>query len=136
MDGAFICYHNTQETFGFEYIKTTEIERRIFGSTQYADVVFVTCSKLLVTLMNHILQVVEGEKFEQLKLGFYADSMLKKMTVFVELMPEATKWSEKNKLDLGEDIKDEFDYYTKHTKLTNKVLKFDFFVNTFINGVQ
>jgi hypothetical protein len=26
MDGAFIAYHNTNEIFGFEYIKTTEIE--------------------------------------------------------------------------------------------------------------
>jgi len=40
MDGAFLAYHNTKQIFGFEYIKTTEIEKRIFGSSTYADLVF------------------------------------------------------------------------------------------------
>ena len=38
MDGAFIAYHNTKETFGFEYVKTREIETRVFGSSAYSDV--------------------------------------------------------------------------------------------------
>jgi hypothetical protein len=37
MDGAFIAYHNTKEIFGFEYVKTKEIEARIFGNSIYAD---------------------------------------------------------------------------------------------------
>ncbi len=40
MDGAFIAYHNTREIFGFEYVKTKEIEKRVFGSTLYANVSF------------------------------------------------------------------------------------------------
>lgn len=32
MDGAFIAYHNTREIFGFEYVKKSEMERRVFGS--------------------------------------------------------------------------------------------------------
>ena len=38
MDGAFIAYHNTLKLFGFEYVKTLEIERRIFGNKKYSDV--------------------------------------------------------------------------------------------------
>ena len=37
MDGAFISYQNTKETFGFEYVKTDEIEKRIFGTKIYGD---------------------------------------------------------------------------------------------------
>ncbi len=40
MDGAFVAFHNTREMFGFEYIKSYEIERRVFGSELYADVCF------------------------------------------------------------------------------------------------
>jgi len=41
MDGAFIAYHNTQEIFGFEYIKLKEMERRIFGNDYYANASFM-----------------------------------------------------------------------------------------------
>ena len=52
MDGAFIAYHNTKETFGFEYVSTSEIDNRVFGSKVYSDagflnlyLVFTVCSK-------------------------------------------------------------------------------------------
>jgi hypothetical protein len=32
MDGIFVSYHNTEKTFGFEYIKRDLIEKIIFGS--------------------------------------------------------------------------------------------------------
>jgi hypothetical protein len=32
MSGIFVSYHNTQETFGFEYIDKELIETSIFGS--------------------------------------------------------------------------------------------------------
>ncbi|KAL4427251.1 hypothetical protein ABPG74_011487 [Tetrahymena malaccensis] len=136
MDGAFIAYHNTKEIFGFEYVKTKEIEARCFGNQFYADASFVICSKILTNLLDHILNDLENEKYEMLKIGFYSDSPTKKMIIFVELFPEQTKWDEKkNLLKPTDDVKDEFDYYTKYKKLTNKVLKYEYQIFPFINGV-
>lgn len=85
MDGAFIAYHNTKEIFGFEYVKTKEIEKRCFGNSFYADASFVICSKILTNLLDHILNDLENEQYEMLKIGFYSESPTKKMVVFVEL---------------------------------------------------
>jgi hypothetical protein len=35
---------------------------------------------------------------------------------------------------MSEEIKDEYDYYTKFKPLTNKVLKYECFIYTYING--
>jgi hypothetical protein len=70
MDGAFIAYHNTKETFGFEYVSTKEIEARIFGNSLYSDIgiffslVFTVCSKMMTTIMDDILVSLKGEKYE------------------------------------------------------------------------
>ena len=53
MDGAFIAYHNTKEIFGFEYVKTKEIEARIFG------IIFML---ILVKLL--IKKVLENSKMK------------------------------------------------------------------------
>lgn len=135
MDGAFIAYHNTREIFGFEYVKTKEIERRIFGNELYADASFVCCSKLLIVLLNNVLDALKDEKYEMLKIGFYADSTYKKMIIFTELFEDQTSWSENNLIDPTEDIKDEHDYFTKYTQLNNKVFKFEFHIFVYVNGI-
>ena len=33
MQGAAIAYHNTQKIYGFQYIKLSEMENRVFGSS-------------------------------------------------------------------------------------------------------
>lgn len=88
MDGAFVAYHNTKEIVGFEYVKTKEIEKRIFGNSIYADTAFVICSKLLTTLVDNILDDLKGEKYEMLKIGYYSCSHYRRMIVFVELFDE------------------------------------------------
>lgn len=57
------------------------------------------------------------------------------MIVFVELFEETTKWGSDGLLDVSDDIKDEYDYYTKHLKKINKVIKYEFSVYPYINGV-
>ncbi len=64
MDGAFIAYHNTRETYGFEYVKTKEIESRVFGNSVYSDVVFTVCTKVLTRIMDDLLKDLEGESFK------------------------------------------------------------------------
>lgn len=98
MDGAFIAYHNTQEMFGFEYLKTKEIEKRCFGNSAFADASFVVCSKLMTNLFDLILNDLANEQYEMLKIGFYSESPAKRMVVFVELFDEQTKWNDKGSL--------------------------------------
>lgn len=136
MDGAFMAYHNTKEIFGFEYIKTNEIMQRVFGSEIYADVCFMISSKLLTELLNNILKDLQGKQFEMLKIGVYACNFLKKLVVFVELMPERFEWGQEKMIEQTAEIKDEIDYYTKIEKNHNKIYKYNFFIYPFINGVQ
>lgn len=136
MDGAFMAYHNTQEIFGFEYIKTKEIMERVFGSEIYSDVCFLISSKILTELLNNILKDLEGKQFEMLKLGVYACNFLKKLVVFAELIPEKIEWGQESLIEQTAEIKDEIDYYTKIEKNRNKLYKYNFFIYPFINGVQ
>lgn len=40
MQGAAIAYHNTQKIFGFQYIELEDMERRVFGCSQFSDLIF------------------------------------------------------------------------------------------------
>ena len=136
MDGAFIAYHNTKEIFGFEYVKSSEIMNRVFGSEIYADVCFLVCSRILTEMLDKILEDLKGQKYEMLKIGFYSCNFLKKMVIFVELMNDKVEWGKENLIEQTQDIKDEMDYYTKYQKFKNKLYKYEFFIYPFINGVQ
>jgi hypothetical protein len=136
MDGAFLAYHNTKELFGFEYIKTSEIMNRVFGSELYAEVCFMVCSKLLTEVLNKILEDLAGQKYEMMKIGFYSCNFLKKMVIFTELSNEGFDWGKEKLVQQSPQIKDEMDYYTKFNKFNNKVFKYELFVYPFINGVQ
>ncbi len=54
MDGAFISYHNTKKTFGFEYVKKSTIEKLIFGEKRKADISFIVTSKLMTEILDRI----------------------------------------------------------------------------------
>ncbi|KAJ3395143.1 hypothetical protein HDU84_002717 [Entophlyctis sp. JEL0112] len=47
MDGIFVCYHNTQTIFGFQYISREEMNRLLFGSCAFGDAAFALSVKLL-----------------------------------------------------------------------------------------
>jgi len=94
MAGAFVAYHNTLENFGFEYITTEEIEKRVFGSTTYSNLVFVVCSKLMTNLIDLVMDSVKKEEYKTMRLGFFADNTTNKMIVFSELMYDQDGWDE------------------------------------------
>nr|XP_019049359.1 hypothetical protein I302_03145 [Kwoniella bestiolae CBS 10118]OCF28289.1 hypothetical protein I302_03145 [Kwoniella bestiolae CBS 10118] len=57
MDGIFLAYHNTSRLFGFQYISLSEIDERIFGSTEMAEQAF----RLSVSLLEVLLQKAVAE---------------------------------------------------------------------------
>merc|ERR1712137_137628 len=136
MDGAFVAYHNTKETFGFDYVKTKEIERRIFGSEKYSDICFMVCSKILIATLDNILDHIKYEDYEMVKVGFYACSTLKKLVIFAELFDSNVEWGKEYLVDQTPEMRDEFDYYNKFKKEKTKVYKFETVLYPFINGVH
>lgn len=137
MDGAFIAYHNTLENLGFEYVKASEIERRLFGSKQAADAAFVCCSKLLTTLLDELLKDAAGEDYSLMRVGYYADGVNHKMTVFSELFYDLDQWKEEDLIQPSADIQHEYDFYEKVWKnKKRKLLKYTFNVFVYINGIK
>lgn len=69
MDGALIGFHNTSEHFGFEYIKTSFMEKVLFGTQEKADVMFPLYSLTLTRILDQIVEFYQNETFEFLRLG-------------------------------------------------------------------
>ncbi|WWC66499.1 uncharacterized protein I206_100401 [Kwoniella pini CBS 10737] len=57
MDGIFLAYHNTSRLFGFQYISLSEIDERIFGSTEMADQAFKLSVSILEQLLHHCVEL-------------------------------------------------------------------------------
>ena len=73
MQGAAIAYHNTQQIFGFEYIKLEQMENRVFGCSEFSDVVFNSSLGLLEKILDHILEDQYVEGADTFRIGFYAN---------------------------------------------------------------
>jgi len=59
MDGCLVSYHNTKETFGFEYLPLNRMDRCLYGSTWVGNLVVESSLKLMERLLKDILQQVE-----------------------------------------------------------------------------
>lgn len=84
MDGAFIAYHNTEKIYGYQYVKLKEMALRVFGDEYNLDISFLCVSKMLTIVLDHVRSSLSQYKDDNLKIGFYADSKLKKLVVMVE----------------------------------------------------
>ncbi|CAD8078816.1 unnamed protein product [Paramecium sonneborni] len=131
MDGAFVAYHNLLEIQGFEYIKSSEIYKRVFGTEEFSDLSLLVGSRIATKMFDEIIADI-NEDFETLKIGIYSQNFTKKLILFVEIIKDKTEFQ---KVFKQENLKDEYDYYTKHP-LKNKVLKYEFLLKPEINGVE
>jgi hypothetical protein len=61
MDGVFVAYHNTEKLFGFQYIPLTEMDTRLFGSSECGKKIFDSCVGILETLVDKIVDSFPGE---------------------------------------------------------------------------
>jgi hypothetical protein len=85
MEGAFISYHNTKKIMGFEFIKLEDMQRRIFGNSNFSDIIFKSSLKLLECIFDRVLQDF-GSESDQLKIGFFANEWSNTLDVFVEII--------------------------------------------------
>jgi len=56
MQGAMIAYHNTQKIFGFEYITLKDMEKRVFGCSEFSDIVFKNSLALVEKILDFVVE--------------------------------------------------------------------------------
>ncbi|KND02770.1 uncharacterized protein SPPG_01852 [Spizellomyces punctatus DAOM BR117] len=85
MDGIFVCYHNTAEVFGFQYLPMGEMDRLLFGNTAYAEQAFALSIKVLQAVLDVITSKYRGQDIrltlareggENTSLAFFADPVM------------------------------------------------------------
>lgn len=105
MEGAFIAYHNTKKIFGFEYIKLEDMQRRVFGNSNFSDIIFKSSIKLLESIFDRVIEDF-GSESDKLKIGFFANEWKNSLDVFVEIIYPHS-YSDTHKYEYSEYI----DYY-------------------------
>jgi hypothetical protein len=78
MQGAAIAYHNTQQIFGFEYIKLKDMEKRVFGCSEFADVIFSKSLALMEKIFDYVLEdqqdaMTDADETKTYRIGMYAN---------------------------------------------------------------
>jgi hypothetical protein len=124
MQGAAIAYHNTQKIFGFEYIKLEDMERRVFGCSQFSDVVFKSSLTMLEKIFDYILDdqdsnhyitdTINQDQNKVFKLGFYASESTRNLVVMLEVFDNDDVYQERFKDAMPEYMRDPVDYYITH----------------------
>ena len=147
MQGAAIAYHNTQKIFGFEYIKIEEMENRVFGCSQFSDVVFDKSLGLLEKIFDYVLEdqylqeeaeniaEKEGQPGKQFRIGFYANEHTRNLDIMVEIFENDELYQARFAEQFRPDyMKDPIDFYLMN-KIRPKVIRYSVGIYPVLNGV-
>ncbi|CAO3600896.1 unnamed protein product [Absidia cylindrospora] len=86
MDGIMVAYHNTENIFGFQYIKRSEMDARLFGTSKMGDEVFNYSLKLMQTIFD---KATTKYPQQTLRMTFDASqSAYNQLRVFIEPVSE------------------------------------------------
>ncbi|KAJ3103728.1 hypothetical protein HDU97_009902 [Phlyctochytrium planicorne] len=61
MDGILVCYHNTDEIFGFQYLSVQEMDEVLYGSSEFGDASFAVSIKLLEAVIDTVTKKFWGK---------------------------------------------------------------------------
>lgn len=119
MQGAMIAYHNTQKVFGFEYVKLEEMERRIFGSEEFSNIIFSSCLSLLEDIFDHILEDriskdEDNDVPKRYRIGFYATNTCGLKVMFEMFENDDIYLDRFRNYYNPDDLKDIIDTYLQH----------------------
>ena len=139
MQGAAIAYHNTQRIFGFEYIKLKDMENRVFGCSEFSDVIFDKSLGLLETILDNVLddQIIKdstqpGDRL--FRIGFYANEMTRMLDVFVEIFNDDKFYNDRFRDMYNPDfMQSPIDYYNMHN-IKPKVIQYGVGIYPVLNG--
>ncbi|KAL7420472.1 hypothetical protein Q5752_004422 [Cryptotrichosporon argae] len=68
MDGIFVAYHNTATCFGFQYLPLSELDQRLFGSTELADQAFHLSVGVLEALLERATALYPAQTLDLIVL--------------------------------------------------------------------
>jgi len=138
--GALVAYHNTQKVFGFQYIGLEEMEKRVFGCSEFSNVVFKSGLSMMEKIFDYVLedqdQIHSASSSGQnkiFKIGFYANEYERFLNVLVEVFDDDQFYQERFKNVLPEYMRDPIDYYVSH-KIQPQVYKYVVGVYPLLNG--
>jgi len=87
-----VAYHNTQKIFGFEYIPLEQMERRVFGCSEFSDIVFNSSLSVIEKLLDFVVNDQFDEERDNsqdsnrvFKIGLYANESQRCLDVMVEV---------------------------------------------------
>ena len=140
MQGALVAYHNTQKVFGFQYIGLEEMEKRVFGCSEFSNVVFKSGLSMMEKIFDYVLedqdQIHSASSSGQnkiFKIGFYANEYERFLNVLVEVFDDDQFYQERFKNVLPEYMRDPIDYYVSH-KIQPQVYKYVVGIYPVLNG--
>ena len=120
------------------------MENRVFGCSQFSDVVFDKSLGLLEKIFDHILedQYVQeeaekksGEGGKVFRIGFYAHEMSRNLEVMVEMFDDDVLYQARYADQFRPDyMKDPIDFYLVN-KIVPKVVKYQVGIYPVLNGV-
>ena len=58
MDGILVAYHNTDEVFGFQYIRLEEMDAALFGNSLMGGTAFGHTVQILNSLLNRVTELI------------------------------------------------------------------------------
>lgn len=107
MDGAFMAYHNTNEIFGYEYLKLTEIEKRLFGSPEISEQFLKICIAMFQDIIDEVIEKFPDDEF--IKVGLFANYRSDELMITIEGHKKEFEYP--TNPDVIRYLKDEVDYY-------------------------
>jgi hypothetical protein len=124
MDGIFLAYHNTQRYYGFQYLPLTEIDQRLFGNSEVAQLMFNVSVAVFERILEEAIKMYPGEDiklFVQRSKRHYTYSGRLKDLVVIALPVETDPAAEQRP---PRAIRIEFENYLSDELQTDKVLNF------------
>jgi hypothetical protein len=107
MDGAFIAHHNTEEIFGYEYVKIDEIEKRLFGCAEISEQVLKICLAMFQDILDDVTSKFPND--EAIKVGIFANYKTDELLITAEAHEKNFEYSKDP--EIKKFIEDEVDYY-------------------------
>lgn len=104
MDGIFVCYHNTAEIFGFQYIPRSEMDSYLYGNSATGDAAFSLILQLYNRVLNELLSKYQSH--QSVLITFSTDKTGKQMKIYSQVYDEQNKNSTefKNLMEYDLDI--------------------------------
>ena len=121
------------------------MERRVFGCSQFSDIIFKSSLTILENILDYVLEdqdsnhhisdSVNQDQNKVFKIGFYASESARNLVVMVEVFDNDELYQERFKEVLPQYMRDPVDYYLSHG-IKPQVFKYHVCIHSIHNGIS